>query len=115
VCLCQHPTLKSLASHSVFDVLYNLERFVLSATTTYEHYKFAVNSKKVSHDRLLPDTFPEIDGGYIFRPQFPKGRMHRACCTFLKEEEGTWFASLKEEFDSKERAVYSIVEHKEFW
>jgi hypothetical protein len=43
VCLRQPLTLKSLASHSVFQVLYNLDRFVLTATTAYEEYKFAIN------------------------------------------------------------------------
>ena len=58
VCLRQPPTLKNLASHSVFNILFDSDRFVLSSTTTYEEYKFVVNSKKVSNSRLLPQNFP---------------------------------------------------------
>jgi len=48
VCLRQPPTLKDLASHSMFNVLFDSDRFVLPSTTTYEEYKFVANSKKVT-------------------------------------------------------------------
>lgn len=102
MCLRQPPLLEGLASlFSIFSII--LTGF--SITTTYEQYVFAVNFKKWPHKRLLPGSFPKIDGGYYVRYQFQKERMHKACCPFFMEER-TWFASLN---NFKEEAVDSIL------
>jgi hypothetical protein len=114
LCLSQPPTLKSLASRSVFYDLYHLDKFVLSATITYEQYRFAANSKKVTYGRLLPDTFPVITFEYFYRATFENERMHRKCCPDLQDE-GTCFGSFYENFVSAQETVKSIVDYKEFW
>jgi len=114
VCLRQPPTLKSLASHSVFNVLFDLDHFVLSSTTTYEECKFVANSKKVSSFRLLPpDSFPDFRYVYYVLSQSPTARIHWACCALLNYEE-IWSVIRNVKF-SRESAVVSIVNDKQFW
>jgi hypothetical protein len=61
-------------------------------------------------------TLQVIEGGYFYRPQFQNERMHRKCCPYLKDE-GTYFATFHEHFESEQKAVESIVDcdYKGFW
>ena len=112
VCLRQPPTLKNLASHSVFNILFYSDRFVLSSTTTYEEYKFVVNSKKLSSSRLLPqDSFPNFCYVYYVHSRSPTARMHWACCNLLPRQ----YVIRNVTFSSKECAGESIINDKQFW
>jgi len=56
VCLRQPPTLRNLASHTVFHYTFNLSQFTLTDRTLYHQYLYAVESQEVSEERLVPDT-----------------------------------------------------------
>ena len=55
LCICQPPTLKSLAAHSICNVLYHFDKYVLSDTTTYEQYKFAAKLQQIQKRYLTSD------------------------------------------------------------
>jgi len=80
VCLRQPPSLRSLASYSVFHITNNLSEFTVSSKTLYQHYVRAVESNIVPIDRLIPDSLPHL------RCTFARGkdsrsvkRYHKAC------------------------------------
>ena len=54
LCLRQPPTLRDLASHSVFHLTFNLSEFQLTARTLYLHYLHAANSQLVPEHKLIP-------------------------------------------------------------
>jgi hypothetical protein len=58
VCVMQLPTLLEAASHVLFRLVFDLERFELTADTTYWKYVFVVNSNRVDTLNLLPPEFP---------------------------------------------------------
>lgn len=57
VSLRQPPSLRNLASHTVFHFTFNLSPFTLSNRTLYHQYLYAVESATVSEDELIPNTF----------------------------------------------------------
>ena len=56
VCLRQPPSLRNLASNTVFHYTYNLSEFILTDRTLYHQYLYAVESQEVSEDDLVPIT-----------------------------------------------------------
>jgi len=56
VCLRQPPSLRNLASHTVFHYTFNLSQFTLTDRTLYHQYLYAVESQTVSEENLVPDT-----------------------------------------------------------
>jgi len=57
VCLRKPPSLRSLASYTLFHITNNFSEFTLSSETLYDHYLRAAKSKTVPVDRLIPDSF----------------------------------------------------------
>jgi len=57
VCLRQPPSLRNLASHRVFNLIFNLLEFALTGRTLYHQYIYAVDSNVVPEDKLVPLTF----------------------------------------------------------
>jgi hypothetical protein len=111
MCLKQPATLKSIASHSVFRVLFNSESFVLSASTTYEEYKFMANSAKISHRRLFPmKSFPKLEYAYSYNLQSPTCRYHLECC--LENIAQFWYTGTDVKFTSLDGAIKPIIEDK---
>jgi hypothetical protein len=66
------------ASHVLFTLTLNIERFELTANTTYDAYFFAVRSGRVAFDRLLPPAFPRISTYFIFLAD-PNLKRHKHC------------------------------------
>jgi hypothetical protein len=54
ICLRQPPSLRGLASHTVFHFIYYIKHFKL----TNDHYVYAAFSQTVHVEKLIPNTFP---------------------------------------------------------
>jgi len=64
LCLRQPPTLRDLASHSVFHYTFNLSEFQLTARTLYHHYLHAATSHLVPEHKLIPHTDIYLQSAY---------------------------------------------------
>jgi len=65
LCLRQPPSLRNLASHSVFQLTFNLAHFTLTSRTLYHQYLYAVESDFVPDDSLIPFTFPKLQCTFV--------------------------------------------------
>jgi len=54
VCLRQPPSLNTLASHTVFNLAFNLSSFTLTGRTLYHKYLYAVEPNIVPNDMRVP-------------------------------------------------------------
>jgi len=60
VCQRRAPSLRSLASYTVFHLTYNLSEFTLTHRTLYQQFLYAVESNIVRDGRLIPSTFSTL-------------------------------------------------------
>jgi len=60
VCLRQPPSLRGLASHTVFRLTFNLSEFALTIGTLYHQYFYAVEWNIFPDHRLVPLTFSRL-------------------------------------------------------
>ena len=60
VCVRQPPPLLTSASHTLFLMVLQLNRFTLTHETTYEQYYMALRSRRVPPQQLLPPDYPHI-------------------------------------------------------
>jgi len=80
VCLRQAPSLRSLASYTVFHLTLHLSEFKLTRRTLYHQYVYAVKSNIVPVDRLIPRTFPQLQCNFVrYNPCDIRKRFHKAC------------------------------------
>ena len=108
-CIRQPPFLLASATRIIFKYVFQIERFQLTAYTTYDQYVYAVKSKRVSTRKLLPPEYP------VFRVKFyfdhPYRKLHCRCTS-----EGSWYGKYRTVFKSDTKAVKALVEHrKQFW
>jgi len=80
VCLRQPPSLRVLASYTVFHITANIPEFTLTSENLYHNYIHAVRSILVPECRLIPFTFHHL------RCTFARGmgsstlqRFHKTC------------------------------------
>jgi len=110
VCLRQPPSLRSLASYTVFHISNNLSEFTISSETLYQHYVRAVESNIVPVDRLIPDSFPYL------RCTFARGkdsrsvkRYHKAC---VDPSQFPWYTHTGEYCASKDEIIARLCTDK---
>jgi len=65
VCLRQPPSLRSLASHTVFHLTFNLSQFTLTSRTLHHKYFYAVESNIVPEVKLVPLTFSPLQCTFV--------------------------------------------------
>ena len=65
VCLRHSPSLRGLASNTVFHLTFNLSEFALTSRTLYPKYLYAVESYIVPDDRLVPLTFSRLQCTFV--------------------------------------------------
>ena len=114
VCVRQPPSLRSLASYTVFHITENLSEFTLTADTLYDNYIHAVQSNLVPEDRLIPFTFPHL------RCAFARGlrsstrrRFHKTC---VDPTLFPWFTHTGEYCNSKAEVIERLRECRhEYW
>ena len=59
--LRQPPSLRGLASQAVFRFMFNIEQFELSHETTYDQFVYAVHSRQVPLQNLIPNSYPKLN------------------------------------------------------
>jgi len=80
VCLSQAPSLRSLASYTVFHLTFSLSEFHLTRRTLYYQYLYAVKPGIVPLDMLIPLTFPKVQCTYVHGERCDaRKRFHKAC------------------------------------
>jgi len=60
LCLRQPPTLRGLASYTVFHFTFHFNQFTLPCITLYKQYQHAVNSNIVPNQKFIPHTYPVL-------------------------------------------------------
>jgi hypothetical protein len=84
ICRRQPPSLRLTALHKI-RLMYNVERFQLTANTTYEEYVFAVMSDNARVANLLPIEYPMIRIWFRCGPVRFETKFHKEC-----PGEGSW-------------------------
>ena len=96
------PSLLASASSTLFQLVLELDQFVLTSETTYSQYVQAVSSRRVPTRRLLPPNFPVIR--LRFRCDVSH-KVHGHC-----QGNGTWEVEMKRTFRSDIEAIRSLAE-----
>jgi hypothetical protein len=104
----QPPSLRLSALHMVCQI-YNVERFVLSANTTYEEYRFAVTSNRVRAGNLLPSEYPLVRIWFRCDSARFESKFHEEC-----SGAGSWWGScMSHIFPSRIAAIEVLLNDKE--
>jgi len=113
VCLRQAPSLRSLASYTVFRLTFNLSEFKLTRRTLYHQCSHAVKTGIVPLDRLIPITFPKLQCTYVHGQHCDASkRFHKACTILLPHHWGTY---CEIHCDTYEEAVATLCIAKDWW
>jgi len=59
------PTPRGLASHTVFNLTFNLFELALTSTTLYHQYLYTVESNIVPDDKLISLTFSPLQCTFV--------------------------------------------------
>jgi hypothetical protein len=65
LCLLQPPSLRSLASQTVFHLTCNVKQYELHRDTTYNKYVYTVNSNEIPYHNLVPNSYPTLNCDFI--------------------------------------------------
>jgi len=110
VCVRQPPSLLTSASHTLFLMVLQLNRFTLTRETTYEQYYMALRSRKVPHQQLLPPDYPHITVRFQCKNFMHKTHSH------CPRPDVYWDVKMKRTFLSNIDAIQSLIMIKElFW
>ena len=102
ICRRQPPSLRDLASHAVFPLPLNIERFEFTRDVTHRQYRYAVDSNRVDIERRLPSDFPSITLQYTYR-YCPNHPCHSSCSPGQP-----WIVAESRTFDSEEEEVAAL-------
>jgi len=118
VCLWQPLSLRNLASHTVFNLTFNLSSFTLTGKTLYHRYLYGLESNVVPNDRLVPLTFYRLTF-YCLTCSFVRDRrcalnkrFHEDCVIPL---ERCWATSCTEHFATLGENIATLCEEQEYW
>ena len=113
VCLRQLPSLRSLASYTVFHITNNSSEFTLSSETLYLHYVRAVKSKIFPVERLIPNTSAHLRCTFARGKDSPSfKRYHKAC---VDPSHFPWYTQTGEYCDSKDVVIARLYTDKYEW
>jgi len=100
VCLRQPPSLRSLASFTVFHITNNLSEFTLLSETLYQHY--------VRANRLIPDYFRHLRCTFARGPSTPSiKRYHKDC---VDPSEFPWYTHTGNTVPQRMRLLLACVQ-----
>jgi len=110
ICRRQPPSLLASASHTLFHMVLELDRFALTIETTYDQYIMALRSRRLSVQQLLHPNIPHI-------------RLRFRCSSFSKKFHSHcpgpkiwWDVKMKRTLRSEAEAIRSLVLLKDlFW
>jgi hypothetical protein len=108
ICTRQPPSLRDSASHILFRCVLDLKRFELTCYTTYNQYKFAVESGHVDDLHLLPPRFSSVEIRFHFKT-FEK-RFHLHCPGI-----GEWNTRMEGVFSDMKSAISLLVTNETFY
>ena len=114
VCVRQPPSLRSLASYTVFHITANISEFKLTADTLYDNYIHVVRSNLVLEDRLIPFTFPHLLCAFArVMGCGTRRRFHKAC---VDPALFPWYTHTGEYCNSKAEFIARLCDDRhEFW
>ena len=109
ICRRHPPSLLASASNTLFQLVLELDQFVLTSETTYSQYVQAVSSRRVPTQRLFPPNFPVIR--LRFRCDVFSHKLHHHC-----QGNGTGEVEMKWTFRSNIETIrYLAVLENLFW
>jgi len=108
--LRQPPSLRSIASYTLYHITRNLAEFTLTFETTYLHYLQAVKSNFVPADKLIPDSFPQLRCTFAWgRDYGGVKRYHKAC---VDPSHFPWYTHTREYGASKYEVIVRLCTDK---
>jgi hypothetical protein len=116
VCTSNPPSLFNLASNTLFTLVVHIDRFELTAETTYYPYVCAVRSGRVKAFRLVPFSYPNV--GIMYKSDhLSLTRIHHNC---YMEGEGQssalWHGAMVRRYTSKRALIRNLVRlRRTFW
>jgi len=106
ICLRQPPTLRDLASHSVFHLTFNLSVFQLTPHTQYQHYFHAANSHLLPENKLITHTGICLQATYAHHTLSDhENRFHEYC---IPDRYVGWRCFDNEHFGSFEGVIATL-------
>lgn len=106
-------TIRSMASHRVFHLNFNLSQFTLTSRTLYHQYIYAVEQNIFPIDRLISLTFSKLQCTFVRdkRCEISK-RFHNDCVIPCERYWSTLYA---EDCATKEQAIVTSFDEKFNW
>jgi hypothetical protein len=115
LCLRHPPSLRGLASRTIFHFTYNIEHFTLTHETTYDQYVYAVHSKQVPFRNLIPNMYPKLMCKFT-KEINRDDKLHFDCVCETDRDLVMWSVSQSKHCNSLlERTEFLIKEKKEWW
>ena len=106
-------SLRSLASHTVFHLTFNLSQFTRTGRTLYHQYLFAVESNVVPEDKLVPLTFSPLKCTFVRDKRCViSKRFHTNCVLSSERYWSTTYATL---CASQAEAIATLCDKKDNW
>ena len=106
LCLRQPPTLRDLASHSVFHLNFNFLEFQLTARKLYHNYLHAANSHHVPEHKLIPHKGICLQSPYAHSTLCERGtRFHEY---YIQDREVCWRSFDNEHYGSYEEVIATL-------
>ena len=112
ICLRQPPSLRLWTLHTIRTLIFDMERFELTALTTYDEYVYAVRSGEASVSQIGPPEYPEIRVWYQHDFLADSiARFHKHC-----PGAGPWGTFTCSEFTTSAEAIETLIIHRQhFW
>ena len=115
LCLLQPPSLRSLASLTVFHLTCNVKQFELHRDTTYDQYVYAVNSNEVPFVKLVPRFYPILCCNFIRRRNVWGKKFHKKCVTEAERVPVRWSTFDLKHCHSLQEAIGALYFNRDEW
>jgi len=116
VCVREPPSLRNLASPTVFHYTFNISQFILTDRTLYHQYLYAVESQTVSEEKLDPDTIYTLGFlkcCFVFHKRCGNSkRFHEDC---VSPSERHCYTTYLRYFRDAEEAIASLCDDIDIW
>jgi hypothetical protein len=110
VCVRQSPTLRDMASRTVFSLSLNPDRFELTREATHREFGHAVNLGRARADRCLPPDFPNLT--LRFRYSTGSNQLYHSHCS----PSLPWLAVATRTFASSVEELRELYSHRDqYW
>ena len=87
VCIKQPPTLNAATSHVVFTMVFNLDKFQITADTLYQNLDY---TKTLPADRLVKFDVSQVTARYLQFDNIPKRYFHTECAPTGRQNGRRW-------------------------